>query len=74
MFKLKKILYWLKKTPGASYEILSTLLISLNINKSKVDTTIFIKNIGEDMSVSQIYVNDILFREKKIHCHDFATI
>jgi hypothetical protein len=47
MYKLKKALYGLKQA-------------SKEFNMGKVDTTLFIKKIGKDLFVLQIYVDDII--------------
>jgi hypothetical protein len=61
MYKLKKALYGLKQAPRAWYEILKDFLLSKGFKMRKVDTTPFIKKLGNDLFVLQIYVDDIIF-------------
>ena len=42
---------------------------------SKVDTTLFIKNIGKDLFVLQIYVDDIIFGStNQDFCEEFGKM
>jgi hypothetical protein len=59
--KLRKALYGLKQAPRARYERLRDFLLSKGFIMDKVDTTLFTKNIGNDLFVLQIYVDDIIF-------------
>ena len=61
VYKLKKALYGLKQAPRAWYERLRDFLLSKGFMMGKVDTTLFIKMIGKDLFVLQIYVDDIIF-------------
>ena len=61
VYKLKKILYGLKQAPRAWYERLRDFLLSKGFIMGKVDTTLFIKKIGKNLFVLQIYVDDIIF-------------
>ncbi|NAU33259.1 hypothetical protein EE082_27735, partial [Klebsiella pneumoniae] len=73
IYKLKKALYRLRQAPRVWYERLSDFLISLGFTKGHVDTTLFIKRVGEDILVTQIYVDDILFgATKESLCSEFA--
>ena len=47
VFKLTKALYGLKQVPRDWYERLSSFLIKNDFQKSKVDTTLFIKKKGK---------------------------
>ena len=60
VYKLKA-LYGLKQAPRAWYERLRDFLLSKGFTMGKVDTTLFIKKIGKDLFVLQIYVDDIIF-------------
>ena len=60
-YKLRKALYGLKQAPRAWYERLRDFLLSKGFKMGKVDTTLFIKKLGNDLSVLQIYVDDIIF-------------
>ena len=59
VYKLKKALYGLKQAPRAWYERLRDFLLSKGFTMGKVDTTLFIKKIGKDLFVLQIYVDEI---------------
>jgi len=48
VFKLKKALYGLKKAPRAWYERLSTFLLEREFVKGSVDTTLFLRKVGDD--------------------------
>jgi len=61
VFKLEKVLYGLKQTPGAWYERLRTFLVLNNFVKGKVDTTLFTKHVDDGFLIVQIYVDDIIF-------------
>ena len=60
VYKLKKALYGLKQAPKAWYERLRDFLLSKGFIMGKVDTTLFTKKIGKDLSVLQIYI-DVIF-------------
>jgi hypothetical protein len=61
VYKLRKTLYGLKQAPRAWYERLRDFLLSKGFTMGKVDTTLFIKKIGKELFVLQIYVDDIIF-------------
>ena len=61
VYKLRKALYGLKQAPRAWYERLRDFLLSKGFKMGKVDTTHFIKKIGKDLFMLQIYVDDIIF-------------
>nr|GEW53849.1 retrovirus-related Pol polyprotein from transposon TNT 1-94 [Tanacetum cinerariifolium] len=61
VYKLKKALYGLKQAPRVWYDMLSSFLISQDFSKGSVDLTLFIRRIGNDLLLVQIYVNDIIF-------------
>jgi hypothetical protein len=61
VFKLKKSLYGLKQAPRAWYERLSNFLLEHDFIRGKVDSTLFCKNIRNDLMICQIYVDDIIF-------------
>ena len=56
VYKLKKTL-----SPRAWYKRLRDFLLYKGFMMGKVDTTLFIKKIGKDLFVLQIYVDDIIF-------------
>ena len=61
VYKLRKALYGLKQAPKVWYERLKDFLLSKGFKMGKVDTTLFIKKLGNDLFVMQIYVDDIIF-------------
>ncbi|GKD87315.1 retrovirus-related pol polyprotein from transposon TNT 1-94 [Tanacetum coccineum] len=61
MYKLKKALYGLKQAPRASYDMLSSFLISQDFSKGLVDPTLFIRKEGKELLLVQVYVDDIIF-------------
>ena len=73
VYKLKKALYGLKQAPKARYERLMDFLLSKGFIMGKVDTTLFIKKIGKDLFVLQIYVDDIIFGStNQDFCNEFG--
>jgi len=61
VYKLRKALYGLKQAPKAWYERLRDFLHSKGFIMGKVDTTLFTKKIGQDLSMLQIFVDGIIF-------------
>ena len=61
VYKLDKALYGLKQAPRAWYERLSKFHLRHGYLRGKIDNTLFLKNIGKDFMVVQIYVDDIIF-------------
>ena len=75
VFRLHKALYGLKQAPRLWYERLNSFLIEKNFQRGKVDTTLFIKKIKNEMLVVQVYVDDIIFGViNVIMCEDFAKV
>ncbi|GJV41334.1 retrovirus-related pol polyprotein from transposon TNT 1-94 [Tanacetum coccineum] len=61
VYRLKKALYGLKQAPRASYDKLSSFLISSGFLKGVVDLTLFTRKTGKHYLLIQIYVDDIIF-------------
>jgi hypothetical protein len=61
VYKFSKALYGLKQAHRAWYERLRNFLVSKGFKIGKVDTTLFTKNIEDDLFICQIYVDDIIF-------------
>jgi hypothetical protein len=61
VYKPHKTLYGLKQAPRAWYECLKDFLIENSFKIGKADSTLFTRKIGTDLSVCQIYVDDIIF-------------
>ena len=75
VFKLSKALYGLKQAPRAWYEMLSTFLLENGFSKGKVDTTLFLKHVENDILIVHIYVDDIIYGSTNSHmCKEFESI
>lgn len=75
VYKLKKSLYGLKKTPRAWYDKLSTFMLANDFTLNLVDPTLFTKTYGVDILIVQICVDDIIFAStNKRHSIDFAKL
>ncbi|GKF08797.1 retrovirus-related pol polyprotein from transposon TNT 1-94 [Tanacetum coccineum] len=75
VYKLKKAMYGLKQAPRAWYNMLSSFLISQHFYKGAVDPTLFIRKVGNDLLMVQIYVDDIIFASTNIAlCNEFAKL
>nr|GFA06012.1 hypothetical protein [Tanacetum cinerariifolium] len=61
MYKLRKALYGFKRAPRASYDMLSSFLISQDFSKGSVDPTLFIRRDAKELLLAQIYVDYIIF-------------
>ena len=61
LYQLKKALYVLKQAPRAWYSRLDKYFISNGFSRGKVDNTLYIKVIHDDILVVEIYVDDIIF-------------
>jgi hypothetical protein len=61
VYKLHKALYALKQAPRVWYECLRDFLIENSFRIGKADSTLFIRKMGKDLFVCQIYVDDIIF-------------
>ena len=59
VYKLDKALYGLKQAPRQWYERLSKFLTEKDFIKGKIDKILFFNNIGSDILVVQIYLDDI---------------
>nr|GEW34858.1 copia protein [Tanacetum cinerariifolium] len=60
VYKVKKALYGLHQAPKAWYETLSTYLLENRFRRRKIDKTLFIKQIKNDILLVQVYVDDII--------------
>jgi hypothetical protein len=75
IYKFHKTLYELKQAPRAWYEWLRNFLIENSFRISKSDSTLFIRKMGKDLFVYQIYVDDIIFDfTNKSFCDGFSKI
>ncbi|KAJ0817027.1 putative RNA-directed DNA polymerase [Helianthus annuus] len=60
-YKLDKALYGLHQAPRAWYATLTEHLLAHGYTRGTIDQTLFIKRIGSDQILVQIYVDDIIF-------------
>ena len=75
ILKLTKALYSLKQTPHALYERLSNFFLEKGFSRGKIDTTLFIKSLNNDLLIVQIYVDSIIFGStNKSMCEEFAKM
>ncbi|GKV22189.1 hypothetical protein SLEP1_g32074 [Rubroshorea leprosula] len=73
VYKLSKALYGLKQALRAWYERLSSFLLANGFSRGRVDTTLFVKNKGQDILIVQIYVDDIVFgATNDFLCQEFS--
>jgi hypothetical protein len=73
--KLYKALYGLKQAQRAWYECLRDFLIENGFRIGKPGSTLFIRKMGKDLFVCQIYVDDIIFGStNKSLCDEFSKI
>ena len=61
VYRLKKALYGLKQVPRASYERLTTYRLEKQFERGGVDRTLFMYRSNDELLVTQIYVDDIVF-------------
>lgn len=62
VYKLKKSPYGLKWTLGAWYERITKFITSNGYVRKRIDKILFVKKEGGKLIISQIYVDDIVFR------------
>ncbi|GJT43392.1 retrovirus-related pol polyprotein from transposon TNT 1-94 [Tanacetum coccineum] len=76
VYKLKKALYGLKQAPKAWYDRLQAFFIIKHEYKmGMVDNTLFTKKKSSNLTIVQIYVDDIIFGSTcQDMCDDFAKI
>ena len=60
MCKLKKALYELKQSPGASFGKIVEFLEHNGFSLTMVDASLFVKTIGDKVVVVLVYVNDFI--------------
>ncbi|XP_035838242.1 uncharacterized protein LOC118485855 [Helianthus annuus] len=60
-YKLDKALYGLHQAPRAWYATLTEHLLAHGYTRGTIDQTLFIKKVGKDQILVQIYVDDIIF-------------
>ena len=72
---LKKALYGLKQAPKAQYDRLTQYLVAYGFTRGKADQTLFIKREDGELTVAQVYVDDVIFRLTKDElAHGFSKL
>lgn len=57
------------------YDTLSTYLLKHSFSRGKIDKTLFIKEVKDDILLVQVYVDDIIFGStNKVMCEDFEKL
>jgi hypothetical protein len=75
VYKLSKALYGLKQSPRAWCERLRDFLIEKGFKIGAMGTTLFTKKHNDDIFISQVYVDDIIFSSTNdCHCKEFGEI
>nr|GFA34734.1 uncharacterized mitochondrial protein AtMg00810-like [Tanacetum cinerariifolium] len=75
VYKIEKELYGLHQALRAWYETLSTYLLDNGFNRGQIDKVLFIKRFKGDISLVQVYVDDIIFRStRKELCTEFEKM
>ena len=75
MLYLNKALYGLKQAPRAWYDRLTQYLVSHGFTRGEADQTLFIKREDDELIVTQVYVDDIIFRSTKDElAHSFSKL
>ena len=75
MLYLEKALYGLKQALRAWYDQLTQYLVSHGFTRGKADKTLFIEREDSELIVTQVYIDDIIFRlTKDEHAHSFSKI
>jgi hypothetical protein len=75
VYNLYKAFYGLKQAPRAWYECIMDFLIENDFRIGKINSILFIRKIGKDLFVCQIYVDDIIFGStNKSFCDEFSKI
>jgi hypothetical protein len=75
VYKLHKMFYGLKQALRVWYECLRNFLIENGFSIGKADSTLFIRKMGKNLFVCQIYVDDIIFcSTNKFFCDEFSKI
>nr|GEV79254.1 retrovirus-related Pol polyprotein from transposon TNT 1-94 [Tanacetum cinerariifolium] len=70
-----KALYGLHQAPRAWYATLSTFLLKHGYRRGTIDKTLFLKKNNRDITMVQVYVDDIIFRStKKAWCDECEAL
>lgn len=63
IYQLDKEIYALKQAPRAWYDTLASYLLGNRYKRGAIDNTMFIKNSVFNIVLTQVYVDNIIFRE-----------
>ena len=75
VFKLKKALYCLKQAPRVGFYRLNSFLLENDFMRDRVDTTLYIKEVGKYSILVHIYVDDLNFgATNEFLCKDFSDM
>ncbi|KAI3762544.1 hypothetical protein L1987_52975 [Smallanthus sonchifolius] len=75
VYKLDKALYGLHQAPRAWYDTLSKHLLSNGFDHGQIDLTLFIRKVGGDILLVQVYVDDIIFGSTNEEmCREFEQV
>ncbi|GKC57240.1 putative ribonuclease H-like domain-containing protein [Tanacetum coccineum] len=75
VYKVEKALYGLHQALRAWYETFSTYLLDNEVQRGKIDKTLFIRWDKGDILLVQVYVDDIIFGStKKSLCTEFEKM
>lgn len=72
--KLHKALYGLKQAPKAWYEWLHTHLMKIGFTRTNDDNNIYLKFEGDEILVSEVFVDDIIFGGNDDMSNCFADV
>ncbi|GJZ64926.1 retrovirus-related pol polyprotein from transposon TNT 1-94 [Tanacetum coccineum] len=73
VYRLKKALYGLKKSPRVWYNTLFRFLLDNKFSKGVVDPTLFTRKTGKHILLVQIYVDDIIFSSTDLKACDIFS-
>ncbi|KAI3666972.1 hypothetical protein L6452_42013 [Arctium lappa] len=75
VYRFDKALYGLKQAPRSWYDTLADFLLKNKYSRSKIDNTLFIKQISGNLILVQICVDDIIFGStNESLCDEFAYL
>ena len=66
VYLLKKALYGLKQAPRAQYSKIDEHLSSLGLEKSKSESTLYVKHKGNELLIVSLYIDDLLVIEGNV--------
>lgn len=72
VYRLHKALYGLKQAPRAWYERLHTHLMKIGFLRTSDDSNIYLKSKGDEILVSEVFVDDIIFGGNDVVSNSFT--